>query len=298
MNPAEAEIGLGVSPFGRDRADRSRTPAFAEDALRAVLELAATSRIGLVDTRASHGDVERLLARTWPFPSPFRVTSRIALSDDGVDRLEARARRSLERMGLPRAWALIVDTPEDLLGPDGRELWARLERLKDEGFFQRLGVRAGPGDEPVLLARRFRPDLMQIAGGLLDQRLLADGSAETIADLGIEVHLRSPFAHGVLFAPREDLPASLQSIGPRLSRVRRTLAEAGADPLQAALAFARTRPGVSAVVVGVASPAELRAVLAAAAVPAPALDWSALSLDEGLAFAPEPARADGLSSAA
>jgi aryl-alcohol dehydrogenase-like predicted oxidoreductase len=201
-------------------------------------------------------------------------------------------------MGLPRAWSLVVDSPEDLLGPDGRTLWARLERLKDEGFFQRLGVRAGPEDEPALLARRFRPDLMQISAGLLDQRLVADGAIEAIADLGVEVHLRSPFTHGVLFTPREALAAPLQAVGPRLSRIRRLLAEAGADPLQAALAFARSRPGVSSVIVGVASPAELRAVLAAASAPPPKLDWSALSLDDALAETPGLAALGRLSSAA
>ncbi|WP_242397041.1 hypothetical protein [Brevundimonas abyssalis] len=50
--------------------------------------------------------------------------------------------------------------------------------------------------------------------------------------------------------------------------------------MQAALAYGLMLPGVDTVSVGVASAAELRAVLAAAHAPAPDLDWSALALDD------------------
>ena len=65
-----------------------------------------------------------------------------------------------------------------------------------------------------------------------------------------------------------------------ISRLRRILAEAGTDPLQAALAFALSQTQASRIVVGVASPLEFRAILAAVNAPAPALDWSALALDD------------------
>ena len=128
---------------------------------------------------------------------------------------------------------------------------------------------------------------MQLPASLLDQRLIQDGVLDDIAGRGVELHLRSIFLQGLLFLPRDGLPAGLAAAGPRLSRIRRTIAEAGADPLQAALAFALSRPEASAVVVGVASAAELRAVLAAAAAPAPQLDWGALALDNAVALDPD-----------
>src|SRR5690606_36251470 len=136
------------------------------------------------------------------------------------------------------------------------------------------------------LARRFKPDVMQLPLSVLDQRLIQDGVLTEVAALGVEVHLRSIFLQGLLFLPRDGLPAPLAGEGPRLSRIRRTMAEAGADPLQAALAFALGRPEASAVIVGVSSAAELRAITAAAAAPAPSLDWGQLALDHPLALDP------------
>jgi aryl-alcohol dehydrogenase-like predicted oxidoreductase len=49
--------------------------------------------------------------------------------------------------------------------------------------------------------------------------------------------------------------------------------------MQATLAYAMSLPEVSAVIASVASAAELRAVVAAANAPTPALDWAALQLE-------------------
>lgn len=278
-----ARLGLGTAQFAP--ADPLARGRMGEAEVRAILDGAAQSGVTTVDTSAV-GDAERMLGQSWPFPSPFRVTTRTLRLEDGLDRVENRARRSLERLGVPRAHGLLVGSADDLLGPDGRALWSRLQRLKDEGLFQKIGFSAHAEDDAVGLARLYRPDLVQLPVSMLDQRLVHNGTLETLAGMGIEVQLRSIFLRGLLFMEREALPACLMQAGPRLSRIRRQLAEAGADPLHAALSYALDRPEASGVIVGVASAAELRAVVAAAHMPGPQLDWAALSLDDPAALDP------------
>jgi aryl-alcohol dehydrogenase-like predicted oxidoreductase len=284
---AAAKLGLGTAQFGLDYGVSNARGRLPEAEAASVLQVAAMAGVTLIDTAAEYGDAESVLGRVLPRPSPFRLVTKTAPVSVGVDAVEARARGSLQRTGLGAAQALLVRCGSDLLGPEGPALWDRLKALKDEGLFAQIGVAAQAGDDALGLARRFKPDLMQLPASVLDQRLIKDGVMGDIAALGIEVHLRSIFLQGLLFLPRDGLPAGLAGAGPRLSRIRRTIAEAGADPLQAALAFALSRPEASAVVVGVASAAELRAVLAAAAAPAPQLDWGALALDHALALDPE-----------
>lgn len=295
-----ADLGLGTAQFGREPTSLSPHARVGEEQVRAILDTAAASHLTLIDTAPRYGEAERLLGQSWPFPSPFKVITKTLRLSEGLDRIEARARRSLERMGLPRGHALMVEHGEDLLAPEGRQLWARLEKLRDEGLFQKIGISIHGDDEPLLLARRFCPDIVQVPCSLLDQRFCDNGALRALKDLGCEVQLRSVFLQGLLFLPREALPAALGDAGPRLSRIRRILAEAGADPMQAALAFAQTRPEASSVIVGVASAAELRALIAASHAPVPDLDWKALSLDCPVALDPRqwPSAPDGLSSAA
>jgi aryl-alcohol dehydrogenase-like predicted oxidoreductase len=254
-----------------------------EDAMRSLLQTAADAGITRVATRPQ-GDQERLLGQAWPFPSPFAVSVRAVALSEGLDRVEARARRSLERMGLPRGDVLLVSGAGDLAGAEGRALWDRMLSLKDRGLYRRIGFLTTMEDGPVLLARRFQPDVVQIPCNILDQRPVTEGTLADLAGLGVEVHASSVFARGLLFANRETLPPGLSAYGVALSRTRRRLAEARTDPMQAALAFCLNLPPVSAVVASVASAAEMRAVLAAAHAPSPDLDWSTLALEEPAAL--------------
>lgn len=247
--------------------------------MRTLLQTAADSGVRVIATRPT-GDSERLLGQSWPFPSPFSVTVRTLALSEGLDRVEARARRSLERMGLPRGDVLLASSAGDLAGVEGRALWDRMKALKDRGLFKRIGFLATMEDGPALLARRFQPDVVQMPCNILDQRPVTDGVLSELAVQGVDVHVSSVFARGLLFMNRENLPPHLMEHGVALSRTRRRLAEARIDPMQAALAFCLSLPPAAAVVASVASAAELRAVLAAAHAPRPDLDWEALAIQE------------------
>ncbi len=142
-----------------------------EESLRLLLQTAADSGVTRVATRPD-GDGERWLGQAWPFPSPFQVSVCTVSVNDGVDRVEARARRSLERLGLPRGDLLLVSSASDLAGAEGRALWDRLLALKDRGLYRRIGFCATIEDGPALLARRFQPDVVQLGCNLLDQRAI------------------------------------------------------------------------------------------------------------------------------
>lgn len=279
-------IAVVTEPERAQNAFMSAPSGAREEAMRLLLQTAADAGVCTVATRPD-GDGERLLGQAWPFPSPFRVTVRTMPIADGVDRIEARARRSLERLGLPRGEAILVSNAGDLAGAEGRALWDRLNALKERGLFKRIGFCATMEDGPALLARRFQPDLIQIPCNILDQRPVSSGLLAELSKQGVSVHLSAVFAHGLLFAGRETLPAHLADYGMALSRTRRRLAEARVDPMQAALAFALNLEEVETVVASVASAAELRAMVAASHAPKPELDWGALAIAEPAALTHE-----------
>jgi aryl-alcohol dehydrogenase-like predicted oxidoreductase len=253
---------------------------------RDILNIAARARLSVLDVSGNHGRAEQVLGDLIPRPVPFRVTLSAARADRGPDFVEAEARASLRRLAVERADAIIVSSPSELFGTHGAAVWDRLARLRDEGLFAKIGVAAHASDDPVGVARRFKPDILQAPASLLDQRLLADGSLQRIAGMGIEVQLRSIFLNGLLFLPPDRVPAQLKGASGRLSKVRRMIAEGRSDPLQAALGFALSRVEASAVLVGVTSAAELSAVVAAASSPPPDLDWDDMAIDDPVALDP------------
>ena len=278
-----AKLGLAAAQFGLDYATsgpRGRSP---EAEVSDILQIAARSGVALLDT-ALGGRTERVIGELMPRPTPFRMVVKTARCDRGPDFVEAEARASLKRLGLERAHAILVEQAGDLFSPNGPALWDRMKRLRDEGLFDRVGVSVYASDDPVGVARRFRPDIVQAPASLLDQRLIVNGALAELAEMGVEVHLRSIFLQGLLFLPPDRVPAPLASAARGLSRVRRMIAEGRSDPLQAALGFALARPEATTVIVGVNTASELQAVAAAAASPPPDLDWDDMALEDPVAL--------------
>jgi aryl-alcohol dehydrogenase-like predicted oxidoreductase len=233
----------------------------------------------VLDAQVTFGRAETLIGNLMPRPSPFRVMIKCVRPDRGPDHVEDELRQALRRLRLDKADTVMVQSAGDLFAPQGAAMWDRLRKLKDEGLFQKIGVSVFASDDPVGLTRRFKPDVIQAPVSLLDQRLIVSGALAQIAGLGVEVHLRSIFLQGLLFLPPDRMPHRLKGSAGPLSRVRRLIAEGRSDPLQAALWFALSRPEARHVIVGVASAAELQAIIAAASSAPPDLDWDEMALE-------------------
>ena len=273
------KLGLACSQLGLDQppsAPRGRPP---EREAADALQIAARAGLAVLDAQVQFGRAETLIGNLMPRPSPFRVILRAVRPDRGPDYVEDELRQALRRLRLDKADAVMVQCAGDLFSPQGAAMWDRLKKLREEGLIERVGVSVFASDEPVGLTRRFKPDIIQAPVSLLDQRLIVSGALAEIAGLGVEVHLRSIFLQGLLFLPPDRMPVALRGQAGPLSRVRRLIAEGRSDPLQAALWFALSRPEAHHVIVGVASAAELQAVIAAAASAPPDLDWDEMALE-------------------
>jgi len=286
MNPLLSKLGLGSAQFlpGGSTPVRGRSP---EVEVRDILSIAGRAGLGVFDVSGAHGRSETLIGDLMPRPVPFRLTINSVRPDRGPDYVEAEARASLARMAVEKADAIVVPLAADLFSVHGAAMWTRLQQMRDHGLFDKIGIALHATDDPVGVVRRFKPDLIQAPASLLDQRMLADGTLERIAGMGVEVQMRSIFLNGLLFLPLDRLPNSLKGASSGLSRARRMIAEGRSDPLQAALGFALSRPEASAVLVNVASAAELSAVIAAAASPPPDLDWDEMAIDDPSALDPQ-----------
>ncbi|HVY33639.1 MAG TPA: aldo/keto reductase [Caulobacteraceae bacterium] len=287
-SPAQAQggklraekLGLGTSQLGLDQPSSSYRGRSPERESAEILSIAARAGIEVLDAQVSFGQAETTIGRIMPRPCPFKVMIKTGRCDRGADFVEDEARAALKRLRLDKADAIMVQSAGDLFGVHGQSVWDRLKLLRDEGLFRAIGVSCFASDDPVGLARRFKPDIVQAPVSLLDQRLIVNGALAEIAGLGVEVHLRSIFLQGLLFLPPDRMPTALKGASGPLSRVRRMIAEGRSDPLQAALGFALSRPEAASVIVGVASAAELQAVIAAAASPPPDLDWDEMALED------------------
>jgi aryl-alcohol dehydrogenase-like predicted oxidoreductase len=119
-----------------------------------------------------------------------------------------------------------------------------------------------PHEAEWLLAQGWDLDLVQVPYNVLDQRFAA--VLPQLAARGVEVHVRSAFLQGLLLREPASLPAFFHPLAPKLQHLRALLDEAGVPLAAALLLFAAGAPGVTRVVIGVDSVANLHENLAAA----------------------------------
>ncbi len=270
------KLGLGTVQFGQAYGVSNKHGQVSQDEARAILVRAAQAGVRVLDTAANYGEAEAVLAQQ--DTAPFRIVTKTMSATNGVEAVIARARQSAQ---LLKADTLLVHAVSDL---QDAALWPALQRLKQEGVFQRIGISAYAADDPAMLAERFQPDVMQLAVSMLDQRLVRDGTLARLKALNVEVHARSIFLQGLLFM--ESLPEKLRPAAPALTAIKDQITKAGSNPLAAALAFVLSRPEIDVALVGVTQLIELEEILEAAARPLPVLDWRTLALEDETALTP------------
>ena len=213
------------------------------------------------------------------FDVPDTLTRRFDFTADGVRHsLEG----SLQRLGLDRVDVVYVHDPDDFVDQAIEQAVPALARLRDEGVIGAVGV----GMNAVAPLRRFVAesdvDVLMVAG----RWTLLDRSAADLLDEatqhGVAVVAAAPFNSGLLARadPAEDATFDYRPVPAELLEATRELAvaarESGVTLPQAALHFPLRHPAVAAVVVGAASPEEIRANAAHLATPVPNDAWARL----------------------
>jgi aryl-alcohol dehydrogenase-like predicted oxidoreductase len=285
-SPFASRIGLGTVQFGIDYGVSNTSGKVPAPEVSAILTTASEAGIKILDTAASYGFAEEALGRALRPEHCFEIVTKTMPLCNGLDQVEQRARRSLEYLGRKTAEAILVHAAQDLAGPDGPRLWALLQRLRDEGLFKRIGISAYFADDPLELARRYRPDLMQVPLSILDQRLLQNGDLAHMKGLGIEIHVRSIFLQGLLLMDPTKLPANLSHVAPVLTATRERIEQAGSTPLAAAIGYVLAQEEVDMALVGVTNSDELLEILFASAAGRPEFDWAACAIDDPIILTP------------
>lgn len=279
-------LGIGTVQFGtaygisntRGQVDRSEAAA--------ILEIGRQAGVDLLDTAAAYGEAEEVVGGLLIDAPSYATVTKTARKTADAGSVVERARVSHRRLGGRPLYGLLVHSAADLATDEGRELWQGLHRLRDEGLFCKIGISAYASDDPLALARQWRPDIMQLPLSIFDQRLVQAGVLTALKDSGVEIHVRSVFLQGAIFLDPGKLPASLRHASPALAAFHTRLHALGASPLEAGLSYALSLPEVDRVIVGMTTIDEAREIFAAAGSARLDLPWHELAIEDEVLLDP------------
>lgn len=268
-----SRLALGTVQFGLNYGVANRTGQVSMAAAQEMLTLARSSQINMVDTAIAYGDSEKILGELGVVDMSV-ITKLPAMPPGCADVakwMETEFTQSLSRLGLSAVYGLLLHRADLLTNQSGvdREVWAGLQKLKNQGLVKKIGVSVYSPRELDNIAADYAIDIVQAPLNLIDQELIASGWLDRLKEAGVEVHTRSAFLQGLLLMDRLEIPEKFSKWDAVWDRWQAWQKSEGISALEACLAFPQSIKGVDRVVVGADSAAQLAQIIQAANVQIP-----------------------------
>jgi aryl-alcohol dehydrogenase-like predicted oxidoreductase len=263
------QLCLGTAQFGMSYGITNTAGQVPEPLVRSLLVEAAVAGVSWLDTAQSYGKAEDVLGRTLPAGHGYRLISKLPAQGQTLftsgDRLgwEQAFQRSRARLAVQTLDGLLLHSPGDLCKPGAEHLRQWLLSLRERGLVRRLGASIYCAADLVGITPDLL-DLVQLPLSLYDQRLLVDGTIARLRDQGCALHARSLYLQGLLLEPAVDWPVwTCPASRHHHRKLQQFALDRGCTLLDCALGFARAQLDLEAVVLGLCSMEELRALLLA-----------------------------------
>ena len=252
-----AQLCLGTVQFGMHYGIHNtlgRQPT--EDEVFGILDATLDAGICMFDTASAYGTSEELLGRYGLAARGGQIISKLHPAVEGERRdVQGEIRRSLVRLAASRLYCYMLHRVEDL---DDASVMDAMEAAKARGWMDKIGVSIYSPDDAMRAAEDSRIDVIQVPYNVLDQRLDDCGFFERAKGNRKEVFARSAFLQGLLLMSPADAEAKVAGSGIYVEHFQSVAAADGFLPREAAMLYVLCHAGISYVVFGVDTSAQLR----------------------------------------
>lgn len=261
-----SKMTLGTVQLGMNYGIANQDGKPNEEKSFAILRSALEGGVTSLDTARAYGDSEQVIGRflkTWNGPKPFITTKIPKLQGETSAELEAfvvnSMERSLENLGVSGVDAVMLHTAGDIF-THGRAAVDALSSLIRSGYAKQVGVSVYNADEVNEMLKYEDLSVTQVPMSIFDQRLIASGTVDRLKEREITVFVRSVFLQGLFFLDPDTMedPILLEHAAPKIRLLREIAGAEGMTVAQLAIAFMRDCAGVTSLVLGADTPAQVR----------------------------------------
>ena len=250
------EIILGTAQLTQQYGVMAR-PRDERDHGPALLATAFERGIRTLDTAPTYGDAERCIGL---HGSAFALHTKLSGGAEPAAQLEA----SLARLARESVDVLYLHDPDVVLDAQDPRIAAAAALVG--GGTEQLGASVYTREQFTAAVEDPRISVVQFPLNVLDRRV-SDADLRRAAKGGTRLVVRSALLQGLLGDPEAAL-GQVRPLDSALGAFGAACSDLGRSPVEVALQWVSARPGLSGVVLGAETPAQLEALITAAeAVP-------------------------------
>ena len=264
------KLGLGTVQWGLSYGvsnSEGQTPILE---VKNILKHANETGINMLDTAYAYGNAEVVIGTERQQTRKFKIVTKTRpinhkkkISQQDILFVIDGFRRSLEHMYCSAVHGLLVHNADSLLVLGGDELWKALQRLKELGKVEKLGVSVYHPEQLERILDNYSIDLVQLPLNIYDQRFSVTGLLRKLRQRGVEIHVRSAFLQGLLLLPPDELSDYFVPIRGSHTKLHAYFNDNGLTPLEGCLQFCLNHEDVDRVIVGCENKDQLNDIILA-----------------------------------
>lgn len=256
-----SELTLGTVQLGMPYGINNHygMPTYEQSAQ--ILQTAVDGGIVSFDTAKGYGQSEAVLGRFFAnTPVDKTLITKVEFDKETPAEVKSslfeKVKDSAKVMGLSKL-PLVLLHSEAYLENYGNVLVDALKELKEEGLAESVGISFSDKSKLMELADPAVFDSVQIPANMFDNAEIRNGSIKALSDAGISVYIRSVYLQGLFFMNTSALPYKIQSAKTAIDKLQNLAADNNMSMAALALSYIRGAQGVTSLVLGCETVAQL-----------------------------------------
>jgi aryl-alcohol dehydrogenase-like predicted oxidoreductase len=256
---------LGTATFGNNYGIANRNELQNNQMVNDLVVIAEKAGIEFFDSAPAYGNAESLLGRYRDSSRSIKVISKISAEESlDFDLMLKSVQRSLERIGVPRLWALLLHDSRALeRNTSDKTVWA-LNSILESRLVERIGISVYSADAAIRAKAKFPTlSVFQIPENVCDRRASTSDELLTLAQNGNYFFVRSIFLQGLLLMEANELPENLSRAGKFIDQIKFLAEQNSTNSLSICLSYANSIPWASGIIIGAATKKQLQDIIVA-----------------------------------
>ena len=245
MNQVQ-KLSIGTAKFGMNYDYLNNSKMLKMKTCHQILDYATNNSIKTIDTAQAYGASEQVIGSYMKknVENNLSITTKLTLNSN----MDFDISASLERLNLKKVYGALFHVFDDF--NKNKQLYEKLNNFKKDGLVEKIGFSLYfPEQLEQLINSKIHMDIIQVSYSPFDQRFVK--YFKDLKMLGIEIHVRSVFLHGLYFKNPNHLSSYFDEIKNKLMILKKISVSSDISIASICVNFALKNEYVDKVIIGV-----------------------------------------------
>lgn len=258
-----SSICLGSAQFGLDYGITNFQGRPSNDEIKKIINFANNAGIKYIDTAKGYGSSEKIIGKLTNNYRNFKIITKFPKqkntnwNKDIIKSWDNILYSSLEDLRRSSIEGYLIHSIDDQRNPKFEFLLRWLINKKEEGLIKKIGLSIYEASDLTNIPLEYI-DIIQLPLSIFDQRLLKDGTIDTLVKKNILIHIRSLFLQGIILNKRIKTRNFSKDFLSHHRYFHKEIRKNNTTPLDEVFKFVKTLNGIECCVIGVNSLKELK----------------------------------------